>query len=93
MKRYIDAGASNGQWDEVCDNALDKRQFAELTTPGSANTEYWIEHGAGTVAIGFIVISQDKPAITYRSTVTPWDNDKIYLMTDTADVAVKIMVF
>jgi hypothetical protein len=92
MKRYIDAGASNGQWDEVCDNALDKRQFIDITTPATPDAEYSIEHGFGTPAIGFIVIGQDKAAVTYKST-TAWDNDKIYLKTNTASVAARIMVF
>lgn len=92
MKRYIDAGASNGQWDEVVNNALDKRQFTEVTTPATPDTEFSIEHGFGTPAIGFIVISQDKAATTYSSG-TAWDDNKIYLKNNTATVTMRIMVF
>ena len=92
MKRFIDAGGYNSQIDEVVNNALDKRQFSDLTTP-AANVEFWIEHGFGTVAVGFIVISQNKAAITYKSPDTPWDNNKIYLMTNTSDVIMRVLVF
>lgn len=92
MKRYIDAGASNSQWDEVCDNALDKRQFIDVTTPATPDAEYSIEHGFGTTALGFIVILQDKAAITYKG-ATNWDDNNIYLKTNTASVALRVLVF
>lgn len=92
MKRYIDAGASNGQWDEVCDNALDKRQFIDVTTPATPDQEYSIEHGFGTPAVGFIVINQNKAAVTYSGT-TVWDDNKVYLKTNVATVIARIMVF
>jgi len=92
MKRFIDAGASNPQWDEVVNNALDRRQFADVTTPATPDQEYSIEHGFGTVALGFIVIGQDKAAITYKG-ATAWDDNKVYLKTNTATVALRVMVF
>jgi len=92
MKRYIDAGALNGQWDEVVNNALDKRQFTDVTTPATPDQEYSIEHGFGTVALGFIIIAQDKAAVTCKG-ATAWDSNKIYLKTNTASVVARIMVF
>lgn len=92
MKRFVDAGVLNQQWDEVVHNAIDRRQFVDVITPATPDLEYSIEHGFGTVAIGFIVISQDKAAITYKGS-TAWDNDKVYLKTNTATVAARVMVF
>lgn len=92
MKRLVNAGALNPQWDEVINNALDKRQFTDLTTPATPDTEYSIEHGFGTVALGFIVVNQDKAAVTYKST-TAWDSNKIYLKTNAASAALRVMVF
>jgi len=92
MKRFSDAGALNGQWDEVVNNALDKRQFTDVTTPATPDQEYFIEHGFGTVALGFIVIAQDKAAVTYKG-ATAWDGNKVYLKTNTATVVMRVMVF
>jgi len=92
VKRFIDTGALNQQWDEVVNNALDKRQFTDVTTPATPDLEYSIEHGFGTVALGFIIIAQNKAAVTYKGT-TAWDDNKIYLKTDTATVVIRIMVF
>jgi len=92
MKRFIDAGPLNGQWDEIVQNALDRRQYADVTTPATPDQEYSIEHGFGTVALGFIVIGQDKAAVTYKG-ATAWDTNKVYLKTNTATVLVRVMVF
>jgi len=88
----MDAGELNPQIDDVINNALDKRQFIDVTTPATPDTEWWIEHGFGTVAIGFIVISQDKAAVTYKG-ATAWDNNKIYLKTNAASAQMRVMVF
>jgi len=92
MKRFTDAGALNPQWDEVVNNALDRRQFADILTPATPDEEYSIEHGFETQALGFIVISQDKPAVTYKG-ATVWDDNRVYLKTNTGNVAARIMVF
>jgi len=92
MKRFADAGALNPQVDEVVNNAIDKRQFSDITTPATPDTEYSIEHGFGTPATGFIVILQDKAAVTYKG-ATPWDDDKVYLKTNVATVAARILIF
>jgi len=92
MKRYGDAGPLNQQLDEIVNNALDRRQFSDVTTPATPDQEYSIEHGFGTVALGFIVIGQDKAAVTYKG-ATAWDSEKVYLKTNTATVAQRVMVF
>lgn len=92
MKRFIDAGASNKQWDEVVDNAIDKRQFVDITTPLTPDDEFSIEHGFGTPALGFIVISTDKAGSVYNSG-TVWDDNKIYLRASAATMALRVLVF
>ena len=84
-------GNDEQQWQEVLDRALDKRQFADVTTAG-ADVEFSIEHGLRTVPLGFIVIGQDKAAVTYKG-ATAWDNEKIYLKTNVSTVALRVMVF
>ena len=91
MQRFTDAGALNPQWDEVVNNAIDKRQFAEVVTD-AANLEYAVEHGFGTVPLGFIVIKQDKAAVTY-SGPTPWDLKNIYVQTSVDHVTLRMLIF
>ena len=92
MKRIIDAGASNPQWDEVIGKAIDKTQFAEVTTDATPNTEFEIEHGLGFIPVGFIVTQTDKAASVYNG-ATAWDTEKIYLKCNVASAAIRILIF
>lgn len=91
MKRVIDAGASNPQWDEVINKAIDKTEFAEVTTPG-ADVEFSIEHGFGVVPVGFIVIGSDRAAVVYNSGTT-WNVERIFLKCNVASAAIRILIF
>ena len=92
MKRVIDAGASNPQWDEVINKAIDKTQFAELTTPATPDTEIEIEHGFGVVPVGYILIGSNRSAVIYNST-TPWTTENIYLKCNVPSAAIRILIF
>lgn len=79
------------QFEEIVRNAIDRRQFQDVTTPG-ADVEYEVTHNLGFIPLGYLVISQDKPAATYRS-ITAWTAEKIYLKSNLSTVAARIMVF
>lgn len=91
MRLVQQTGPLEPQFREIVNNAIDKRVFADVTTPG-ADVEYSIEHGMGIIPLGYIVISQDKAAATYKST-TAWDTGSIYLKTNVATVQVRVLVF
>jgi len=85
-------GNDEAQWNEVINKAIDKTRFADVSTPNPADTEFSVEHGLGTIPIGFIVINQDQAAVTYSSD-TAWDADFIYLKCDTALVTMRLLIF
>ena len=91
MKLVQQTGVLEPQFQEIVKNALDRRVFADVTTPG-ADVEFSVEHGLGFIPLGYLVISQDKAAATYNGT-TAWDTQNIYLKTSTSTVALRIMVF
>jgi len=91
MKLVQQTGILEPQFQEIVKNALDKRVFADVTTPG-ADVEFAIEHGLGFIPLGYLVIGQDKAAVTYNGT-TVWDTQNIFLKTSTAAVALRVMVF
>lgn len=91
MKFVQSTGSLEPQFSEILNNALDRRQHQDVTTPG-ADTEFTITHGLGYVPVGFLVIRQDKAGSFYLST-TPATVDKIFLKCNVASVAARIMVF
>lgn len=91
MNRVQSLGDFEGQFQEIINNALDKRIYATTTTPG-ADVEFAIEHGLNYVPNGFIVIDIDKAGIVYRGT-TAWANDFIHLKCSAATAAIRIMIF
>ena len=91
MQRVRSQTEDEPQFQEILNNAIDKRRFAEVTTAG-ADVEFSIEHGLGTAPLGYLVISQDKAASTYKG-ATAWDTEKIYLKTSTATVALRVLIF
>lgn len=92
MKLVQQVGVLEQQFKEIIGGALDKREFVEVTTPGTPDTEFSIEHGLGFIPVGFLVVGQDKAATTYKG-VTAWDSEKIYLKTNVATVALRVMIF
>lgn len=91
MRLVQQTGPLEPQFREIVSNAIDKRVFADVTTPG-ADVEFAIEHGLGFIPLGYLVISQDKAAATYKST-TPWDTANVYLKTNVSTVALRVLVF
>ena len=61
-------------------------------TPGGADTNFTLTHNLGRVPVGFIVVNQDKGAVTYRGTVT-WTETQLTLKCNTATVNLTIFVF
>lgn len=93
MKLVQQTEALEPQFREIVENGIDKRVFADVTNTGGADVEYSIEHGAGTIPLGFIVINQDKAAVTYKSDETTWDESYIYLKTSVSNVALRVLIF
>ena len=93
MKLVQQVGPLRAQFEDIVQNALDRRVFADVTSPGTPDTEFSIEHGLRVIPVGFLVITQDKAAVTYKSDGTAWDTEKIYLKTNVATVLARIMVF
>jgi hypothetical protein len=91
MKLVQQTGVLEPQFREILDNGIDKRVFADVTS-GSADAEFTIEHGAGTIPLGYIVISQDKPGIIYSS-ATPWDESHIFLKSTVSGVVLRVLIF
>ena len=67
-------GRLEPQFQEIVHNAIDRRAFKDVTTPG-ADVEFEIEHGLGFIPLGFLVTNQDKPAGVYTSG-TAWTTEK-----------------
>ena len=91
MRIIQDVGPYERQFREIVPNAIDRRQFADVVTPG-ADVEFSIEHGLGFIPLGYLIVSQDKPGVTYNST-TAWDTNNIYLKNNVSTVALRVMVF
>lgn len=85
-------GNDERQFQEIIAKAIDKQRFAEVTSHATPDTEYSIEHSLRTIPLGFIVIKQDKAAVTYQG-ATAWDTEKIYLKTNVASVAIRVLIF
>lgn len=91
MKLVQQTGALEPQFREIVNNAIDKTAFVDVTS-GGADDEFSIEHGLGTIPIGYLVISQDRAASIYAST-TPWDTEQIYLKSTAAGAVLKVLIF
>lgn len=63
-----------------------------FTSNAVANTEDGISHTLGKVPAGYIVISLDKAAVIYKG-ASAWTKTTIYLKSNVASTAVKILVF
>lgn len=74
---------SNISFGEVTDNK-DLSQniegwYATATSPGVADTEFAVPHQLGRIPIGFFVLTRTKGGVVYKSLVTPWSTNNIYL--------------
>jgi hypothetical protein len=79
------------QFREIVGKAIDKTAFVDVVT-GSADNEFSIEHGLGTIPLGYLVISRDATVVVYKST-TPWDTDHIYLKGTASGVGIRLLIF
>ena len=91
MKLVQTIGYLTPQFTEIVHNAIDRRQFADVTTPG-ADIEFSVTHGLGFVPMGFLVASQDKAGSFYNST-TAWTTEKIFLKCSAATATLRILIF
>ena len=62
------------------------------TSNGTANAEDSAGHSLKRVPQGYLVISVDKAAVIYKGS-NAWTTDKIFLKSNTASTAVKLIVF
>lgn len=92
MKLVQLVGNLQPQFQEIVNKALDRSVYFDVTSHATPDTEFSFEHGLRYVPNGFLVIAQDKAAVTYRG-ATAWDTEKIYLKTNVATTALRIMVF
>lgn len=76
---------------EIVNKALDKTEFVEVISD-NADVEFSVEHGLGTIPIGWLVIAQDKAASLYTGN-TPWDTGHMYLKANVSTVSLRILIF
>jgi hypothetical protein len=79
------------QFREIVSKALDKTAFVDASSQAGA-AEFSIEHGLGTIPLGYLVISQDAAGSVYTSDGTPWDTSRIYLKASAA-MAIRVLIF
>ncbi len=91
MKLVQQTGVLEPQFREIVNNAIDKTAFVDSSSQ-AGGAEFSIEHGLGTIPIGWIVISQDAAGSVYRSDGTPWDTNRIYLKASAA-MAIRVLIF
>ncbi len=91
MKLVQQTGVLEPQFQEIVSKGIDKTAFVD-TSSQAGSAEFSIEHGLGTIPLGYIVISQDAAGSVYKSDGTPWDTNRIYLKT-TAAMALRVLIF
>jgi hypothetical protein len=85
-------GNPEQQFQEIVNKAIDKTQFADVTTHATPDTEFSIEHGLGFIPVGFIVIRKDKAGDVY-SGATVWNQENIFLKCTVASAAIRVLIF
>ena len=67
-------------------------KFMEITSDGSADTEFQVIHNIGSVPSGFIVLWQDKAGSLYQApdTGTAWSDTSAYLKCDVSSLTAKV---
>lgn len=66
--------------------------FFDITTPGTTGTALQIVHSLGYTPTGFIIVRQEGAGHIYAMNVTSWDDESIYIGSDTADLDARIFV-
>ena len=79
------------QFREIVGKAIDKTVFVDASSQ-AADAEFSIEHGLGTIPLGYLVIGQDAAGSVYTSDGTPWDTSRIYLKASAA-MAIRVLIF
>ncbi len=79
------------QFREIVNKAIDKTAFVDVTTD-AAGIEFSIEHGLGTIPLGYLLIGQDQPVALYNAT-TSWDTSKIYLRSTVSGARIRVLIF
>lgn len=84
---------SFGTGDDGQQNGNIEGEWQEFTSHGTANTEFAVAHGLGSVPLGYMIVSQDKAGSLYQmhDTGTAWTSTNIYLKCSV--VSVKFLVF
>jgi hypothetical protein len=69
-------------------------EFQEFTSHGTANTEFSVTHGLGSVPVGRIIVWQDKAGHLYQgpSTGTAWTSTTVYFKSDVVSVTFKVFL-
>lgn len=91
MKLVQQTGTLEPQFQEIIGKGLDKTAFVDVTTD-AAGIEFSIEHGLGTIPIGYLVIGQDQPVSLYTAT-TSWDTNRIYLRSNVSGARLRVLIF
>lgn len=63
-------------------------EFQEFTSHATANTEFSVSHGLGSVPVGYLILGQDKSGSLYQldDTGTAWTSSAIYLKCSVSSV-------
>lgn len=92
MKLVQDVGPLQPQFREVINGAIDKREFIDLVTHVTPDTEFAVTHGLGRLPLGWLIIMQDKAGSVYLG-ATARTTEKLFLKCSVASVAIRILVF
>jgi hypothetical protein len=92
MNRVQAGKEFEAQFQEIIQNALDKRAYLTLTTHATPDTEFVVTHGLGYAVNGYLVIKTDKAADVYDGTTANTD-ELLYLRCNVASAALRLMVF
>jgi hypothetical protein len=92
MNQVQALGQFEAQFFEILSKAIDKTMHATVTASATPDTEFTIEHGLGSVPLGFLVISKDRACDVYLSATAATESE-IFLKCNTASAVLKIVVF
>lgn len=67
--------------------------YADVITPGAANTEFVVLHRLGRVPVGFQVVYKDAAVDVYASSLGSWTDRLMYLKANAGSATIKLMVW
>jgi hypothetical protein len=67
-------------------------QARAFTAPSVADTAFEVAHGLGRTPIGYVVIYQSLPGSLYADVSRGWTDEMVYLKSDAADAAFRVLL-